>query len=61
GMDVPDIALVIQWRVTCNLLALWQRFGRATWNRQLTGMVLLLAEHDYFDEERVAKAARKAK
>ena len=60
-MDVPDIAIVIQWRVTCNLSALWQRFGRAARNRQLTRTALLFAKCDYFDEERAAKALRKAK
>ncbi|KAF8546527.1 hypothetical protein OG21DRAFT_1426770, partial [Imleria badia] len=24
GMDVPDIAIVIQWRATCQLIQLWQ-------------------------------------
>ncbi|KAI6142403.1 hypothetical protein BKA82DRAFT_3985033 [Pisolithus tinctorius] len=27
GMDVPDILLVIQWRATCKIAALWQCFG----------------------------------
>ncbi|KAF8421869.1 P-loop containing nucleoside triphosphate hydrolase protein, partial [Boletus edulis BED1] len=58
GMDIPDIALVIQWRATCNLSALWQRFGRAARSRELTGTALLFAEHEYFDEERAAKAER---
>ncbi|KAI5983341.1 P-loop containing nucleoside triphosphate hydrolase protein [Pisolithus albus] len=61
GMDVPDILLVIQWRATCNLAALWQHFGRAVWDRQLTGTALLFAEKDHFDDERATKAARKAR
>jgi len=60
-MDVPDIALVVQWRATCNLSALWQRFGRAARNRELTGTALLFAEREHFDDEREAKAARKAR
>ncbi|KAI6111317.1 hypothetical protein F5141DRAFT_1003810, partial [Pisolithus sp. B1] len=61
GMDVPDILLVIQWRVTCKLAALQQCFGRAVWDRQLTGTAILFAEKDHFDDERATKAARKAK
>ncbi|KAI6115258.1 hypothetical protein EV401DRAFT_1865422, partial [Pisolithus croceorrhizus] len=62
GMDVPDILLVIQWRATCKLAALWQRFGRAVRDRQLTGTAILFAEKDHFDDdERATKAARKAK
>ncbi|KAH0831011.1 hypothetical protein J3R83DRAFT_13496 [Lanmaoa asiatica] len=59
-MDVPDISLVIQWRTSCNISALWQRFGRAARNRQLTGTALLFAEREHFDDERAAKAAKKA-
>ncbi|KIK20561.1 hypothetical protein PISMIDRAFT_71516, partial [Pisolithus microcarpus 441] len=61
GMDVLDISLVIQWRVTCKLAALWQCFGQAVRDKQLTGTALLFAEKEYFDDERVAKVARKAK
>ncbi|KIK11093.1 hypothetical protein PISMIDRAFT_123296, partial [Pisolithus microcarpus 441] len=61
GMDVPDISLVIQWRATCKLAALWQRFGRAVRDKRLTGTALLFAEKEHFDDERAAKAARKAK
>ncbi|KIK21473.1 hypothetical protein PISMIDRAFT_82930, partial [Pisolithus microcarpus 441] len=61
GMDVPDILMVIQWRATCNLATLWQRFGRAARDRRLTGTVILFAEKEYFNDEKVAKAARKAK
>lgn len=60
-MDVPDILLVIQWRATCKLAALWQRFGRAARDKQLTGTAILFAEKEHFDDERVAKAARRAK
>ncbi|KIK17759.1 hypothetical protein PISMIDRAFT_78107, partial [Pisolithus microcarpus 441] len=61
GMDVPDISLVIQWRATCKLTALWQHFGQAVHDKQLTGMALLFAEKEYFNDERVAKVARKVK
>ncbi|KAI6120804.1 hypothetical protein EV401DRAFT_1838287, partial [Pisolithus croceorrhizus] len=49
GMDVPDISLVIQWRATCKLAALWQRFGRAVHDKRLTGTALLFAEKEHFD------------
>ncbi|KIK79231.1 hypothetical protein PAXRUDRAFT_161852, partial [Paxillus rubicundulus Ve08.2h10] len=55
GMDVADIFLVIQWRATCKITALWQRFGRAIQNQEITGTALLLAEKQYFDDEQEAK------
>ncbi|KAI5992437.1 P-loop containing nucleoside triphosphate hydrolase protein [Pisolithus albus] len=61
GMDVPDISLVIQWRATCKIAALWQHFGRAVRDRQLTGTAILFAEKEHFNDERATKAARKAK
>lgn len=60
GMDIADIILVIQWRATCKLATLWQRFGRAVRNKALSGTALLFAEKDHFDDERAAKAACKA-
>ncbi|KIJ12624.1 hypothetical protein PAXINDRAFT_34534, partial [Paxillus involutus ATCC 200175] len=59
GMDVSDIKLILQWRTTCKLAMLWQRFGRAVRNKELTGTVILFAEKDFFDDEREAKDARK--
>lgn len=53
--------MVIQWRASCNLSALWQRFGRAARDRRLTGTALLFAEKEYFNDEKAAKAARKAR
>ncbi|KAI9459624.1 hypothetical protein HD554DRAFT_2029202, partial [Boletus coccyginus] len=61
GMDVPDIVLVIQWRATCNLSALWQWFGQAARKRELMGTALLFAKREHFDDKREAKAARKAR
>ncbi|KAF8121567.1 P-loop containing nucleoside triphosphate hydrolase protein, partial [Boletus edulis] len=58
GMDVPDVELVVQWRATCTLPSLWQRFGRAVRDKALNGTALLFAEKEHFDEERTAKAAR---
>ncbi|KAG2743438.1 P-loop containing nucleoside triphosphate hydrolase protein, partial [Suillus brevipes Sb2] len=50
GMDVPDILLVIQWRATCNLSTLWQRWGRAARDKQLQGTAILFAEKEHFDD-----------
>ncbi|KIK73732.1 hypothetical protein PAXRUDRAFT_96792, partial [Paxillus rubicundulus Ve08.2h10] len=61
GMDVADIFLAIQWRATCKIAALWQRFGHAVRNQELIGTALLLAEKQYFDDEQEAKAARKTR
>ncbi|KAF9220080.1 hypothetical protein BS17DRAFT_682785, partial [Gyrodon lividus] len=61
GMDVPDIVLILQWRATYKLATLWQHFGHAAQNKEITGTVLLLMEKDHFDDEQAAKAARKAK
>jgi superfamily II DNA/RNA helicase len=59
-MDVPDILLVVQWRVSSHVAALWQRFGHAVRDKGLVGTALLFAEKEYFDDEK-AKAARKAR
>ncbi|KAJ3473861.1 hypothetical protein NLI96_g12785 [Meripilus lineatus] len=29
GIDLADIEIIVQWKLTCNLDTLWQRFGRA--------------------------------
>ncbi|KAG1888914.1 uncharacterized protein F5891DRAFT_966066 [Suillus fuscotomentosus] len=57
-MDVPDVALVVQWRASCKLSALWQRFGRAARDRLLEGTALLFAEKEYFDDVRDDKRKR---
>jgi len=59
GLDISDIKLVIQWRATCKLTTLWQRFGRAARNKDLEGTAILFAEKDHFDDERAAKQMRK--
>ncbi|KIK78932.1 hypothetical protein PAXRUDRAFT_37427, partial [Paxillus rubicundulus Ve08.2h10] len=61
GMDVLDISLVVQWRVTCKVVALWQRFGHAVRDKALTGTALLFAEKEYFNDEKAVKAARKVR
>lgn len=59
GMDISDISLVIQWRATCKISALWQRFGRAARDKLLSGTAILFAEKKYFSDEQEAMAMRR--
>ncbi|KAI0038956.1 P-loop containing nucleoside triphosphate hydrolase protein, partial [Auriscalpium vulgare] len=61
GVDLPDVELVIQWRATCNLATLWQRFGRGARDLALTARALFLVEPKHFDDEKAKQVARKAK
>lgn len=62
-MDVKDIRLVVQWRLTCDPTTLWQRLGRAGRDRRTdvktTGVFLVEKEH--FDDEKVKRAERAKK
>lgn len=60
-MDLPDIELVIQWKATCELCTLWQRFGRAARGPGREATAILLVEKKDTAEERVKKAGRAAK
>ena len=55
-MDLPDVELIIQWKATCDLCTLWQRFGRAVRDLRLQGKALFLVESKYFDAAKKAKA-----
>jgi len=57
-MDLPNIKIVVQWKATCNLCTLWQRFGRAARGSQQTGTAILLVEKKDTDDERQAKAKK---
>ena len=59
-MDLPDIQLIIQWRASCDLCTLWQRFGRAVCDLKLQGQALFLVESKYFDAAKKAKAVAAA-
>lgn len=48
-MDLSDIHVVVQWRATCTISTLWQRFGRAGRDREIDATAILLAEKEYFD------------
>ncbi|KZV63589.1 P-loop containing nucleoside triphosphate hydrolase protein [Peniophora sp. CONT] len=58
GVDLPDIELVIQWRVTCNLSTLWQRFGRGARGHGRIAVAVLFAEASFFFDVQ-EEAARK--
>lgn len=55
GMDISDIRLVIQWRASCTLPTLWQRWGRAARDQVLQGTAILFAEKEHFDDVREIK------
>jgi len=57
GMDLANIKIIVQWKATCSLCTLWQRFGRAACGGQ-TGIVILLVEKKDTNEERQAKAKK---
>ncbi|KAJ7231791.1 P-loop containing nucleoside triphosphate hydrolase protein [Mycena rebaudengoi] len=61
GIDMPNITLVIQWRATCDMCTLWQRFGRGARDPECEAIALFLVEPMYFDETKEEKAIHKAK
>ncbi|KAF9005249.1 hypothetical protein BDQ17DRAFT_1173452, partial [Cyathus striatus] len=57
GMDLPDIKLVIQWKASCELCALWQRFGCAAQGQGKERIALLIVEKKDTAEGRGEKEA----
>ena len=58
GIDLTDIKLVIQWKVTCDPCIPWQRFGRAARKKNLQATALLFVESkdcDKVEEKKVRK------
>ena len=58
GIDLKDIELVIQWKVTCDPCILWQRFGRAARDKNLQATALLFVESkdcDQVEEKKTRK------
>ena len=43
-MDLPDIKTVVQWKATCDLCTLWQRFGRAARGADQEATAILFVE-----------------
>lgn len=61
GVDQKDIRLVIQWRATCDMCTLWQRFGRAARDLELDAIAILFVEPSRTDGNKEAKEVRKEK
>ncbi|KAF8322798.1 uncharacterized protein EI90DRAFT_3020057 [Cantharellus anzutake] len=64
GFDLPNIARLVQFGPPDNLSTLAQRFGRAARDPDMSGIVILLAPQDYFEEtcrEREGRAKKMAK
>ncbi|KAJ3551071.1 hypothetical protein NMY22_g23 [Coprinellus aureogranulatus] len=61
GMDLPDIEIVVQWRSTCDMCTLWQRFGRAVRGIKKIGIAIFLVDKKEFEAERQARAERAEK
>jgi ATP-dependent DNA helicase RecQ len=63
GMDIKDIRLVVQWRLTCDPTTLWQHLGRAgrdcRTDVETTGVFLV--EKEQFDDEKAKKVERSKK
>ncbi|KAL6308381.1 P-loop containing nucleoside triphosphate hydrolase protein [Sparassis latifolia] len=55
GVDIADIEIVVQWRATCDMDALWQRIGRAARRPGMTALAIFLVEGKYFDDEKLKK------
>ena len=49
-MDVPDVELVVQWKATCTLSTLWQRFIHGGWNPALEATAVFLVEKEHFND-----------
>lgn len=59
GLDIPNILLVVQYKLPKVLCTLLQRLGRAARDKSLNGEGILIAESKYFDDE-IAKAEARA-
>ncbi|KAJ3553995.1 hypothetical protein NM688_g3330 [Phlebia brevispora] len=60
GVDLPDILLVIQWRLSCKMTTLWQRLGRGARNKTLEAVAIIFVEAKYFDDEIAKREHNKA-
>jgi len=58
GIDLPDIKIVIQWKATCDLGSLWQRFGWAAWATGSDATAILFVEKKDMAEEHEVKGAK---
>ncbi|KAL4255300.1 P-loop containing nucleoside triphosphate hydrolase [Pleurotus pulmonarius] len=49
GLDLPNITLVIQWKMIASLCSIWQRIGRAARGDGSTAKAVIFVEKKYFD------------
>ncbi|OJT09442.1 hypothetical protein TRAPUB_13660 [Trametes pubescens] len=61
GVDIPDVELIVQWKLTCDIDSLWQRIGRAARGPGTEAVAVVLVESKYFDEEKEMAAKRAEK
>ncbi|KAI1781685.1 P-loop containing nucleoside triphosphate hydrolase protein, partial [Ganoderma leucocontextum] len=61
GIDVATIQIIVQWRPTCDIDTLWQRFGRAARGAGTEGLAILIVDGKHFDEAKAAAQARDKK
>lgn len=56
-MDLPDVRISVQWRATCDMCDLWQRFGRVARTTGEEGTGILFYEKAHLDATRAQKKA----
>ncbi|OJT02516.1 ATP-dependent DNA helicase Q-like 1 [Trametes pubescens] len=61
GVDIADIELIVQWKLTCDMDSLWQRIGRAARGPGTEAVAVIIAEPKHFDEEKEAASKRAEK
>lgn len=49
-MDLSDVRIAVQWRATCDMCDLWQRFGRVARESGKEGTGLLFYEKAHLDD-----------
>ena len=59
GIDVQGVKFIVQYKATCDLCTLWQRFGRAARGADEEAIAVLLVEKKDTEEERSAKATKR--
>ncbi|KAF8971523.1 P-loop containing nucleoside triphosphate hydrolase protein, partial [Flammula alnicola] len=61
GLDIPDVQIIVQWKVPKDLNTLMQRFGRGGRNFSLEATAILIAEPKWFYDEHLKKCERNLK
>ncbi|KAF7971229.1 hypothetical protein HWV62_21644 [Athelia sp. TMB] len=61
GMDLLDVDVVAQWRVTCNMCNLWQYFGQVARATSREGTGILFCERTHLDKNQKNKKAAAVK